>query len=389
MEMKEREIKRQKTALVLGGGGSRGAYEIGVWQALKELGIRIDMVYGTSVGAINAAMIAQGNLDLTAQLWKELETDTVFDMAPDSKPADYVKEIVVNQGAGTGPLHGLLNKYVDEDKVRASGMDFGIVAFSPADLGKHFLRLEDIPEGKLVDFIMASASAFPALQAYEIDGVSYIDGGYADVLPVGMAIEDGAEQIIAVDLEGFGNVVKANLEKAPNLVHIKCHESLGFEFIFNKDNTLRIMRLGYLDCLKAYDVLEGHNLAFSKGTFDKLTMKYADCAGEILEMDSLLIYTEPIFMERINEIIEEDVESRDRLVRLTGVKSLKEIMKLVDKGIIKDGLKEAKAEKILCYAAAEDMKKNGSKSIFHSRTALKLIPKSIYAARFLSKYELV
>ncbi|MBQ6088299.1 MAG: patatin-like phospholipase family protein, partial [Firmicutes bacterium] len=50
-------MKNKKTALVLGGGGSRGAYQIGVWQALKELGIRIDMVYGTSVGAINAAMV--------------------------------------------------------------------------------------------------------------------------------------------------------------------------------------------------------------------------------------------------------------------------------------------------------------------------------------------
>ena len=122
--------EKKKTALVLGGGGSRGAYEIGVWQALKALGIRIDMVYGTSVGAINAAMVAQGDVDLTAELWKELETDMVFDMAPDSKPVDYVKEIVVNQGAGTGPLHSMLEKYVDEKKVRDSGMDFGITAVS-------------------------------------------------------------------------------------------------------------------------------------------------------------------------------------------------------------------------------------------------------------------
>ena len=50
----------KKTALVLSGGGSRGAYEIGVWKALKTLGIQIDMVMGTSVGAINGAMIVQG-----------------------------------------------------------------------------------------------------------------------------------------------------------------------------------------------------------------------------------------------------------------------------------------------------------------------------------------
>ena len=53
-----------KTALVLGGGGSRGAYEIGVCKALEELEIEIDMVFGTSVGAINGAMIAQGDLAL-------------------------------------------------------------------------------------------------------------------------------------------------------------------------------------------------------------------------------------------------------------------------------------------------------------------------------------
>ncbi|MBQ6089063.1 MAG: patatin-like phospholipase family protein, partial [Firmicutes bacterium] len=234
---KVRENERKKTALVLGGGGSRGAYEIGVWQALKALGIRIDMVYGTSVGAINAAMVAQGDIDLTADLWKELETDMVFDMAPDSKPADYVKEIVVNQGAGTGPLHGMLEKYVDEEKVRASSMDFGITAVSVPDMTPHYMRLKDIPEGKLVDYVMASASAFPALHAYEIDGKNYVDGGYADVLPVGMALEDGAERVIAVDLSGYGLVNKENLEKAEELVYIKSDENLGFQFIFDKENT--------------------------------------------------------------------------------------------------------------------------------------------------------
>ncbi len=386
MEMK---AKNKKTALVLGGGGSRGAYEIGVWQALTELGIRIDMVYGTSVGAINAAMVAQGDLDLTTDLWKELETDTVFDMAPDSKPTDYVKEIVVNQGAGTGPLHGLLEKYVDEKKVRESGMDFGIVAFSPADLGKHFLRIDDIPEGKLVDFIMASASAFPALQAYEINGVSYIDGGYADVLPVGMAMEDGADEIIAVDLSGFGNVVKENLEKAENLVHIKSSENLGFEFIFDKQNTLRIMKLGYLDCLKAYGVLEGKEIAFAKGVFDKNTLKMADCLGDVLRIDNLIIYTEPVFMERITEVIDDDLESQEKLTQLASLKSLKEIKEFLDKIDLKEGLKDANAEKLLCYGAAEDIKKNGKRSVFQSRTAMKLIPKIVNAAKFLVKYELI
>ena len=386
MEMKK---ENDKTALVLGGGGSRGAYEIGVWQALKTLGIRIDMVYGTSVGAINAAMVAQGDLDLTSELWKELETNTVFDMAPDSKPVDYVKEIVVNQGAGTGPLHSLLSKYIDEDKVRNSGLDFGITAVSFPDMTGHYLRLKDIPEGKLVDYIMASASAFPALHAYEIDGVEYIDGGYADSVPVGMAVEDGTSHVIAVDLNGFGPKIKENIEKAPDLVYIRSNEDLGFQLLFHKENTLRIMKLGYLDCLKAYSVIDGKNLSFAKGTFDKNTLKMADDLGDVFGMDSLIIYTEQVFMERIKEFIEEDRESADKFIKLAGLKGLREMIAFAEAEKLQDDIKDTKAEKLLCYAAAEDMKRNGAKSVFRSRTAYKLIPKIINAAKFINKYDLI
>lgn len=387
--MKKNTTEKKKTALVLGGGGSRGAYEIGVWQALKALGIRIDMVYGASVGAINAVMVAQGDVDLTTDLWKELETDMVFDMAPDSKPVDYFKEIVANQGAGTGPLHGMLVKYVDEKKVRESGMDFGITAVSVPDMTPHFMRLKDIPEGRLVDYVMASASAFPALHSYEIDGKNYVDGGYADVLPVGMALEDGAKSVIAVDLSGYGMINKENLEKAEELIYIKSDENLGFQFIFDRENTLRIMKLGYLDCLKAYGVIDGKYLSFAKGAFDKPTMKMADDLGEIFRMDSLIIYTEPVFIERLKEMIGEDMESADKLTRLAGLKGLKEMIAFAEEEKLGEDIRETKAEKLLCYAAAEDIKKNGAKSVFRSRTAAKLIPKIINAARFINKYDLI
>ena len=387
--MKDNNANKKRTALVLGGGGSRGAYEIGVWQALKELGIRIDMVYGTSVGAINAAMVAQGDLDLTATLWKEMETDMVFDMSPDAKPVDYVKEIVLNQGAGTGPLHGLLLKYVDETKVRESGMKVGITAVSVPDLKGHHLRLEDIPEGKLVDFVMASASAFPALHSYDIDGVNYIDGGYSDVLPVGMALEDGATDVIAVDLSGYGMVNKENLEKADNLVYIKSREDLGFQFLFDKENTLRIMKLGYFDCLKAYGVITGNQMAFAKGSFDKNTMKMADYLGDIFRLDDQIIYTQQVFMERITEKIREDEESADKLTKLVSLRNLKDMVDFAEKERLRDDIKDTHAEKLLCYAAAEDLKKNGNKGLFGSRAAQRMIPRIVSAARFLVRYELV
>ena len=99
--------KKTKTALVLSGGGSRGAYEAGVWQALTDLGISIDIVTGSSVGAINGAMICQGSLEDTVNLWREIETHMVFDVPEDSGLIDYAKEILTNGGAGVSGLKSL------------------------------------------------------------------------------------------------------------------------------------------------------------------------------------------------------------------------------------------------------------------------------------------
>ena len=262
--------KKKKTALVLGGGGSRGAYEAGVWQALTELGIEIDIVTGTSVGAINAAMVVQGDVDLTAQLWREIETHMVFDVPEGSQPIEYAREIVFHHGAGTSRLKELLDTYIDEDQIRSAAMDYGIPVVSLPAFEAHYLFKEDIPAGRLTDYIVASASAFPAIHSYEIDGVDYIDGGYADEIPVNMAMQKGATHVIAVNLKGMGLVKYDSIKKAPNLVYIEPKWDLGNILIFDRANAKRIMRLGYLDTMKAIGLLDGSYFAFAKGLCPRL-----------------------------------------------------------------------------------------------------------------------
>ena len=77
-----------KRAVVLAGGGSRGAYQIGVWQALRELGIEYHIVTGTSVGALNGAMMVQGDYDLALHLWQQLVTTDVGKAEIDTTPPD-------------------------------------------------------------------------------------------------------------------------------------------------------------------------------------------------------------------------------------------------------------------------------------------------------------
>ncbi len=85
MEPTEGRLNMEKTALVLAGGGSRGSYELGVWQALREMDIDIDIVTGTSIGAINGALIAQGDYDTAVELWNKIETSHVFEVEMDEQ----------------------------------------------------------------------------------------------------------------------------------------------------------------------------------------------------------------------------------------------------------------------------------------------------------------
>ena len=66
-------------AIALEGGGAKGAYEVGVWRALDEADVRFDAVAGTSVGALNGAMMVMGELEQALRLWENIRFSQVFD----------------------------------------------------------------------------------------------------------------------------------------------------------------------------------------------------------------------------------------------------------------------------------------------------------------------
>ena len=324
----EENTMEEKTALILGGGGARGAYEIGVWKACREEGITIDIVTGTSVGSINGAMVAQDDFDLAEQLWKEIDTAMVMDIQPQGKSKDpkeyepdierlspeevltFIKGIFVNKGASTKGLEQLLRKYIDEDRVRNSRIEYGLVTAEMPSIREkqilkgHWLFCEDIPKGKLHDFIMASASYFPAMQPHEINGVVYIDGGYVDIVPVSMAVKRGATKLIAVELNPENPLTKRESKAHDNLTWIKSSWDLGNILVFDKENARRIMRLGYLDGRKAFGRNVGNYFAFEKDSFSKDEVVNADCAAKVFGLDPLKIYS----MESLNKELVEVVK---------------------------------------------------------------------------------
>jgi len=116
--------------LVLEGGGAKGAYQIGAWKALKEAGVKINAVAGTSVGALNGALICMDELELAQQMWSNLTYSQVMDV-DDTKMElmlerempfrEAVKEAFRHMSEGgvdVTPLKDMLDKVVDEEKVR-------------------------------------------------------------------------------------------------------------------------------------------------------------------------------------------------------------------------------------------------------------------------------
>lgn len=375
-------MKERKTALVLSGGGSRGGYQCGVWQALEELGIDIDIVVGVSVGAINGSMVVQGDSIKTANLWREMETDMIFDVEEELTLADVAKEMIRNQGVGSTGLQKLLHQYVDEEAIRRSPIDFGLEVVEIPSLKPHYLWKEDIPEGQLADFITASSSVFPAIHAHKIGDKQYADGGFEDVCPAFMALEKGATDVIAVYLSALGRYRPERMEQVPNLTMIQSKWDLGDVLQFDKARSKRLIRLGYLDTMKTFGIFDGEYYTFVKGAFDKRVVKRVDRTAKIFELNPLILYRRETYLEKLAEAVADarqdmqDLEQLDLTTADLTVTKIGALLKKVNK-------------KTASVFIADHIREKGEESIFVKKKTWTLLKEEVDAARFLVAAELV
>ena len=361
-----------KTALVLSGGGSRGAYECGVWQAVTELGIRIDMVVGVSVGALNGAMVVQGDPVRTSNLWRRIETDNVFDVAADAQLPDYAAEFLKQGGASSAPLQDLVKEYLDEPLIRSLPVDFGLLTVEVPSMKPHYLWKEDIPEGKLGDYVVASASAFPAVQPIQIDGKYYVDGGFENVMPVHMAADRGATKVIAVYLKAVGKYLPEEEHVVEDTTLISPNWDLGSFLVFDRENSSRIMRLGYLDAMKAFEIYDGESYAFAKGAFEKKVLPQAEAAARIFELDPLILYRRMSFLSTLLDAV---VDAGTELVQTVfskeqGWEHAMALFKQVNK-------------KTATLLIARNLQEAGNSSLFSLVRPPKALQEQVRAARFL------
>ncbi|MCD6436124.1 MAG: patatin-like phospholipase family protein, partial [Clostridiales bacterium] len=250
--------------LVLQGGGAKGAYHIGVWKALRELGEEIDAVTGTSIGALNGVMIAQNRFKEIYDIWYNIKPSMLTDIDSEmykkllkldldselfSSSIKYFKEIFENGGLDITPLKELIERIVDEEKVRNSKIDFGLVTVSLSDMEPFELFVKDIPKGELHEYLLASAR-LPIFKMGKINGRIFIDGAFHDNQPIKLMLrKKGIKKLILVENKGVGRRQKVDLS-GYEVIKITPSDDVGRTLEITKERARENLLMGYYDTLR-------------------------------------------------------------------------------------------------------------------------------------------
>lgn len=262
-----------KIGLVLSGGGAKGAYEVGVVIALKKLRKKVDIVTGTSIGALNGLFVASNDLRTVYKLWRKINFGMIynendFKACSDDKIIDiyreYAKSFIKEGGLNVSKIEAVLNKYFKINKFINSNIDYGLVTYNLSRHKPRLMKKKELINKNIKDYVIASASCYPAFKPKKIGTDLYIDGGYYDNLPINLAIEMKADEIIAVDLRAVGFKRKV-LNKGIPITTISPKNNIGSFLVFDKIQSREAIKFGYNDTMKKYRKLDGNVFTFKKG----------------------------------------------------------------------------------------------------------------------------
>ena len=295
--------------LVLEGGGAKGAYQIGAWKALREDGIKIKGVAGTSVGSLNGALICMDDLDKAEEIWRTITYSKVLDVEDemieslknlDVKSLNFgevlsdARRILQEKGLDITPLKKMIAAAVDEDKIRKSPCELYATTFSVTDRKEMNVNVKEAPEGTIGDVLLASAY-FPGFKSEKLGGKTYMDGGSVNNVPVNVLTDRGYKDIIVIRIYGIG-VDKAWLLDLPEDVHvyrIAPSRNLGGILEFDEKRSRKNMLLGYYDAKRFLYGLAGKryyfDMPYTEGYyFDKM----------MSELELLKVYLEPVIPKK-------------------------------------------------------------------------------------------
>ncbi len=271
----ELKIDNSKTyAIALEGGGARGAYEIGVWKALDEAGIKFNAVSGTSVGALNGALYAMGDLDEAIKVWRDIRISDVIDIGSISEKdikriikgklefkdirefAPTFLDVIKNRGLDVQPLRQWVHNVVDTEKIKNGKVDLFVSTVSISDKKSLEVKVNELPDDEICDMLLASAY-HPTFKLERLGGKLYADGGFVDSIPIHSLVNAGYRDIIAVRLPSYGMEKLFRIPDDVKITTISTNKDLGGSLTFDSDISKRNLEIGYYDAKRVLYGLSG------------------------------------------------------------------------------------------------------------------------------------
>lgn len=340
-------MEEKEFGLVLAGGGTKGAYQVGAWKALCEIGVNIKAIAGASIGALNGALFLQDEFMETVKMYENIKIDNImkvegvnadkniFDLSNIfNLAADYTKQ----KGIDNAPLREMIKKYIDMDKLYNSKIDFGLVTYSVKNKTPLQVFKNDIPKEQMEDYLLAS-SCFPIFKPQILNGEEYFDGGLYDNIPSNMLIEKGYKNIIIIDIAGVG-FSKKSISKDLYIKVISPSEDLGGTFEFNHERIINNIKLGYLDTMRSFNKLQGHIYYFKPEEFAKMlevfnlqTIYGLEYAAQMYKIYKYREYTFEEFIEEVNKKQLEAEKTYEKIKNTDIIQIGKKLNKLFDKGL--------------------------------------------------------
>lgn len=219
-------MERKEWALVFGGGGGKGAYQVGIWKALREMGFEqfVTAVSGASVGSLNTALFGIGDLDLAIKIWEDITPSQFLDLEVKAdQDGDGRTGIFSREG-----LEYIMKHKLDLNKVSSS--EILLYANASKMVGSKLETVYFHLNGKSADLIgkiLLASSAIPFVyEPVKVGDYWYQDGGLKDNLPIIPLYQMGYRKFI---LCALGKLEELPEKKFPGaeFINLSPEKSLG------------------------------------------------------------------------------------------------------------------------------------------------------------------
>ncbi|AYE34193.1 patatin-like phospholipase family protein [Clostridium septicum] len=214
-----------KIGLVLAGGGARGAYQIGVWRALRELNIEkyVKVISGTSIGALNAVLFMKGDLSLAEEIWKNIKPNEILPINQADlkirktlldvgiKNIHFIKKYIPKMILGGNISRGGLEKIIDNlelNFITDSDIRCYVTCTDIDKLeAKHFL-INKYSCDEIKKILLASSAIPMIYEKQKVEGEEYLDGGIVDNVPIESIYDEVCDLLIIVHLSKESKIDK-------------------------------------------------------------------------------------------------------------------------------------------------------------------------------------